>query len=272
MFKVINYGVYGIPFALYAMRNPLESWPSSDTEVGILEQGDGSMFYGDKYTLNEYLKYNTHGGTNKFFDNYYGDKKASHTDFGRINIGEKDRRLALKLIKAGTDHRKYLRFIDIVMTIKAPMSWWWDLDTYKVGTTKLSTSRMHKFGTRKLTQHDFDFKDLRTITCCPTYDDWSGELLEYTDFENEIINEINKRINKISELRENGVAEDVLRTLWLNALSICPQSYLFTATWKCSYETALNIVNSKKNHKQSEFDELIKFWDENLPLKEFIGL
>jgi len=86
-------------------------------------------------------------------DSYY-DKET-----GKYVVGEKDLALALKLTKSGSDHSKFLRQIFVSMDITAPMSWWWDFDTYKVATVRNSTSRMHKLGTRLLTFDDFSLDD-----------------------------------------------------------------------------------------------------------------
>ena len=83
----------------------------------------------------------------------------SHYISGEFVIGEKDLEVALKLVKAGSDHSKFMRQIFVSMDITAPMSWWWDFDTYKVATTKNSTSRMHKLGTRTLEFNDFSVDD-----------------------------------------------------------------------------------------------------------------
>ena len=102
--------------AIRGMRNPLESWDQSDS----------------------YWKYNS--------------ELRSGMEY---IIGPKDMEVALKLIKAGSDHSKFIRQVFVSMDITAPMSWWWDFDTYKVSTVRNSTSRMHKLGTRLLTIEDW---------------------------------------------------------------------------------------------------------------------
>lgn len=118
-------------------------------------------------------------------DSYY-DKET-----GKYVIGPKDLALALKLTKAGSDHSKFLRQIFVSMDITAPMSWWWDFDTYKVATVRNSTSRMHKLGTRLLTFDDFSTDDEQGNT-------------NITPFRKYVLEDLNKRIEKYQQLKNDG--------------------------------------------------------------------
>ena len=113
-------------------------------------------------------------------DSYY-DKET-----GKYVVGEKDLALALKLTKSGSDHSKFLRQIFVSMDITAPMSWWWDFDTYKVATVRNSTSRMHKLGSRLLTFDDF------------SVDDEQGNI-NITPFRKYVLEDLNKTNLKSSE-------------------------------------------------------------------------
>lgn len=170
-------------------------------------------------------------------------------------IGEEDKKLALKLIKAGTDHSKFLRQIFVSMDITAPMSWWWDFDTYKVATVRNSTSRMHKLGKRILTIEDF------------SWDDEEGNL-NITPFRKIIIEYLNKQILKYQNFIKN---EEYVKakSLWREIVLDSPQSFNFKSTWTGNYQNLRNIHPARKYHKQREFRDFCKVI-ETLPYGEFI--
>lgn len=171
-------------------------------------------------------------------------------------IGENDRNLALNLIRAGSDHRKFMRQIFISMDITAPMTWWWDMDTYKVSTTANSTSRMHKLGTRLLTANDFS---------------WDNEkgIIEITPFRECVLNDLNERITKFQELK--NIDSDEAKKLWRTIVFDLPDSYNFLKTWTGTYEVLRNIYFARRNHKQKEFRDFCNVL-ETLPYSEFITM
>lgn len=183
-------------------------------------------------------------------DSYWDEEKHEFI------VGEKDKDLALKLIKAGSDHSKFMRQIFISMDITAPMSWWWDYDTYKVATVRNSTSRMHKLGSRLLTYDDFSF------------DDEDGNI-NITPYRENMVKELNERILKFQELKKEGKDKEAM-LLWRDIVFDSPQSYNFKSTWTGSYENMRNIYRARKNHKQREFRDFCKFIEENCPCSEFI--
>jgi len=171
-------------------------------------------------------------------------------------IGPKDKELALKLIKAGSDHRKFLRQIFISMDITAPMTWWWDHDTYKVSTVRNSTSRMHKLGTRLLTPDDF------------SWDDEDG-VVNITPLRKYTLDDLNSRIEQFQELRKTNIKTAM--KLWRDIILDLPDSYNFLSTWTGSYENLRNIYPARKNHKQREYRDFCKII-EGLPNAEFITI
>jgi hypothetical protein len=186
------------------------------------------------------------------------DKSDSHwnENHNEFIVGEEDKKLALKLIKAGSDHSKFMRQIFVSMDITAPMSWWWDFDTYKVSTTRNSTSRMHKLGTRLLTYDDFSYDD-------ENYKTNITPLREY------VLNDINKRIQLFQDLKKEGKNEEAM-LLWRDIVFDSPQNYNFKSTWTGSYENMRNIYRARKNHKQREFRDFCKYIEESFPCSEFI--
>ena len=170
-------------------------------------------------------------------------------------IGEKDMNLAMKLIRAGSDHCKFLRQIFVSIDIVAPMSWWWDFDTYKVATVKNSTSRMHKLGTRLLTPDDFSWDDENGVIVVTP-------LRQYT------LNDLNKRISLFQKLRSEGKHKEATY-LWRDIVLDLPDSYNFMSTWSGNYQNLRNVYHSRKNHKQREFRDFCRFLL-SLPYRAFI--
>ena len=183
-------------------------------------------------------------------DSYY-DKET-----GKYVVGPKDLELALKLTKSGSDHSKFLRQIFVSMDITAPMSWWWDFDTYKVATVRNSTSRMHKLGTRLLTEEDFSF------------DDEDGNI-QITPFRKYVMEDLNRRIQEYQQLKKDGKMEEATR-MWRDIVFDSPQNYNFRSTWTGNYETMRNVYRARKNHKQREFRDFCKFIEEEFPYSELI--
>ena len=183
-------------------------------------------------------------------DSYY-DKET-----GKYVVGPKDLDLALKLTKSGSDHSKFLRQIFVSMDITAPMSWWWDFDTYKVATVRNSTSRMHKLGTRLLTEEDFSF------------DDEDGNI-QITPFRKYVMEDLNRRIQEYQQLKADGKMEEATR-MWRDIVFDSPQNYNFRSTWTGNYETMRNVYRARKNHKQREFRDFCKFIEEEFPYSELI--
>lgn len=186
------------------------------------------------------------------------DKSDSHwnDDHTKYIIGENDMKLALNLTKAGSDHSKFLRQIFVSMDITAPMSWWWDFDTYKVATVRNSTSRMHKLGTRLLTFDDFSM------------DDEEGKT-NITPLREYVLKDLNERIQKFQKLKEEGKNKEAM-SMWRDIVFDSPQSYNFKSTWTGNYETMRNVYRARKNHKQREFRDFCKFIEEEFPYSELI--
>jgi hypothetical protein len=166
-------------------------------------------------------------------------------------IGPKDFTLAKKLVISGTDHSKFLRQIFVSMDITAPMTWWWDFDTYKVATVRNSTSRMHKLGTRLLTIDDF------------SWDDHIQGYTDFTDIRVLLLDDLNRRIEEYQRTKN--------ARLWRSIIADLPQSYNFLSTWTGNYQNLRNIYHARKEHKQVEFREFCKFL-ETLPYSELFTI
>lgn len=162
------------------------------------------------------------------------------------NIGENDITLMKKLAKAGTDHRKYLRMITVTCDILAPLYWWKEFDTYKVGTVANSCSTMHKIHDKEFEELDFSFENL------------SSEL-DTLDLGQSIIKTLN-------QLRDAYISTKDKR-YWYQMIQLLPSSYNQKRTVMINYEVLANIYKARKNHKLDEWKDFC-YLVEALPYSE----
>ena len=173
-------------------------------------------------------------------DSYYNDD-------GQYILGENDLSLAIKLCKAGSDHRKFMRQIMVSADIYAPLYWWKEFDTYKVGTTANSTSTMHKIHTKKFEIDDFSHDYL---------DDECKDILL------NLLNSLEKVREKYNESKE--------KSEWYKIIQLLPSSYNQLRTCTMTYENLINMYNARKSHKLFEWREFCE-WIKTLPYaKELI--
>lgn len=172
-----------------------------------------------------------------------------------VNIGVNDLNLATRLIKAGTEHRKFLRMIHVQMDVTAPLYWWKEADTYKVGTTANSCSTMHKIATKEFTLDDF------------SHDHLFNDAVVYNGYVSTSVLEC--VIGALNEFR-NLYLETKDKRYWWQMIQLLPSSYNQRRTWDMSMETLLSILHQRKNHKLDEWNEFRDICLEQLPyLKEF---
>ena len=222
MIKIENVEVCGWESAIRGMRNPMNSWDRSDSEFNVSCRVCKSEHY-----------------RNKCDNCLYSD--------GNILLGNNDLDLMKRLAKAGTDHRKFMRMIVVYVDITAPLYWWKEADTYKVGTVRNSCSTMHK-----ITEREF------------TLDDFSHEHLLESGFNNcllYVIQCLNTWREKYLETKD--------KCFWWQIIQLLPSSYNQKATLMLNYEVLANMYHSRKNHKLDEWVEFCK-WIESLPYSELI--
>lgn len=236
MIKLENYGVMGWEHAIRGMRNPMNSWEKIDSFV-CKECYGGLCKYG--------------------FD---GDCPV--TDDNDFVIGENDHDLMMKLRNAGTDHRKFMRMITVYVDITAPLYWWKEFDTYKVGTVANSCSTMHKIHDKEFTLDDFSHEHLMTLDTFYYLDD-KGEKVPYSPIGDllQIINSLNYSRKRYIETKD--------KKYWWQMIQLLPSSYNQKRTVMLNYEVLANIYKSRKIHKLDEWRELCK-WIEGLPYSEII--
>lgn len=213
MIKLEHINVFGWEASIRGLRNPMNSWEKSDSRwYSIGTPGTNPAADNDRYLREKYC------------------------------IGENDMKLMKNLRKAGTDHRKYLRMINVTMDIVAPLYWWKEYDTYKVGTVANSCSTMHRIHTKEFTLDDFSYEHLDT--------GW------YVCLSETIIPLLNRAREKYVETND--------KYYWWQLIQLLPASYNQRRTVQLNYEVLLNMYHARKEHKLDEWREFCKII-ESLP-------
>lgn len=223
----VFYSPEQLEFIIQGMRNAFNSWDKSDSERC------------------EY-KDNCDGCLRKIeCDNHYISKKE-------LILGSNDVNLMKKLAKAGTDHRKFMRMMPVYVRITAPLYWYKEFDTYKVGTVANSCSTMHKIQEKEFTIEDFSCEHLNRIG---TFTLW------------ETIDSLNIARNLYLEggeyKGEYYKAKD--KQVWWQIIQLLPSSYNQTRNVMLNYEVLANIYHSRKNHKLDEWKQFCKWIEEKVP-------
>lgn len=181
----------------------------------------------------------------------------SDSDLNTNILGKADLQLAKKLVKAGSDHRKFLRMINVTVDITAPMYWWSEADTYKVGTVRNSCSKMHKLMAKKFVLDDFSHdhlvSDAVTILneLIDVLNDARDAFLEYDSMPDEEKNVMSKGI-------------DSKKDIWWQIIQLLPSSYNQRSTLHLNYEVLGNMYRARKEHKLTEWHTFCE-WIEGLP-------
>jgi hypothetical protein len=243
MIKIENEEVVGWEHTLRGMRNPKNSWDKSDSEYVYCE--------------------------------YDGEWQP------KVEIGPNDHDLMTRLRNAGTDHRKYLRMIVVYIDIVAPLYWWKEFDTYKVGTVANSCSTMHKIHEKEFTLEDFSTEHLCEINA----DDLSlimdvGDYYAHRFEIDYVISDLNLARKLFLAADQKSKRDDLTdaekkhvlaqrKKFWWQMIQLLPSSYNQRRTIKLNYEVLANIYKSRRGHKLDEWREFCK-WIESLPYSELI--
>ena len=175
------------------------------------------------------------------------DKADTTVSDDILEIGGNDLNLATRLIKAGTEHRKFLRMIHVQMDVIAPLYWWKEADTYKVGTTTNSCSTMHKIAAKEFTLDDFSHEHL--IDDQEDFENENGQVSSYKDFlYYDVLDVLNKARRQYLETKD--------KKYWWQMIQLLPSSYNQRRTIDMSMETVLNILHQRSHHKLDEWIEL----------------
>lgn len=224
MIKFEKADVWGFEHAIRGMRNPMNSWERSDSypavdcgKCGIVER-----------------------------EGFCNPKEHDCSQFETYEIGQNDYDLMARLIKGGSEHRKFLRQIFVSVDITAPLYWWKEFDTYKVGTTANSQSTMHKIHSKPIELSDFSIDDF--------------------EINNEGIYLEDCFINVIAdcEMLRQRYMETKDKRYWRGLVQLLPDSYNQKRTLTMSYENLLNMLKQRKSHKLDEWREFCD-WIFTLP-------
>lgn len=225
MIKFENTEVLGWEHAIRGMRNPMNSWEMSDSLFDIGHHGSQ-----DVDTL---IPYRTGRDIN-------GEEYAACSDWTEnYALGPNDLDLMKRLRNAGTDHRKFMRMIVVYTDITAPLYWWKEFDTYKVGTVANSCSTMHKIAAKEFTLEDFSCEHLTDRT-------YTFNVIPKSIFE-AIIKCLNE--NRSLYLQTHD------KKYWWQMIQLLPSSYNQKRTIMMNYEVLANIYKSRRNHKLDEWAE-----------------
>ena len=238
MLKIENTEVMGWEAAVRGMRNPMNSWEKSDSFIPC------------------YLKTKCHEcEANQKCAYYFEDGNGLPYKKDEF-IGPEDLDLMTRLRNAGTDHRKFIRMITVYLDITAPLYWWKEFDTYKVGTVANSCSTMHKIAAKEFTFDDFSCEHLErrsSLTLKKVIDDLNYYREHYIFF-----------------TKENVIGFDTkTKDIWWQMIQLLPSSYNQRRTVMLNYEVLANIYKSRRNHKLDEWHTFCD-WIESLPYSELI--
>ena len=225
MIDITNTKIFGYEAAIRGMRNPMNSWDKSDSGCGCSHEYEifGNCDLCDKY------------------------------------IGKQDYNLMLKLSKAGTDHAKFMRMITVYTDIIAPLYWWKEFDTYKVGTVANSCSTMHKIHEKEFTLEDFSTDHLLPHSSFVLQD----IIINLNQYRNEYLKA------KTRPMKEESKRSELMKKYWWQMIQLLPSSYNQKRTIQLNYQVLKNIYHARKKHKLDEWLEFCH-WIEKLPYSKLI--
>lgn len=238
MIKIEETETYGWEAAIRGMRNPMNSWDKSDSAFG-------------RNLAIPYAQNNPNIWFNKYGVEMY--------------IGDNDLDLMHRLCVAGTDHRKFMRMIVVYCDITAPLYWWKEFDTYKVGTVANSCSTMHKIHAKEFTIDDFSYEHLvEEANDCEIGVYWGTDgvsEIEPKDLLELTIEGLNKYRNAYLETKD--------KKYWWQMIQLLPSSYNQKRTVMMNYEVLNNIYTSRRTHKLNEWRDFCD-WAKTLPHSKLI--
>lgn len=237
MLKIENTEVFGWDATIRGMRNPKNSWEKSD-----------SKFVRDP-------DYGCFGAC----------PCAELVDCDCCHVGPNDLKLMTTLRNAGTDHRKFMRMIIVYLDITAPLYWWKEFDTYKVGTVANSCSTMHKIADKEFTLEDFSHEHL-----CDDELALLEEVIARLNMNRIVfIAKNDKQVDRYAVMSDECYAK-YKKTLWWQMIQLLPSSYNQKRTVMLNYEVLANMYKSRRHHKLDEWHTLCD-WIESLPYSKLIS-
>lgn len=234
MIKIENTEVYGFESAIRGMRNPMNSWDKSDSFHNCKDHdvciGDCGLWCSGA-------------------------------------IGDNDLKLMKNLVKAGSDHSKFMRMITVTCDITAPLYFYKEWDTYKVGTVRNSCSTMHKIASKEFTLDDFSHEHLVTFDFQHyQINDTEEEALVY--LQTAALDILNVAVQALNAYRDLYLKTKD-KKYWWQMIQLLPSSYNQRATVQLNYAVLRNMYHARKNHKLDEWHTFCE-WVESLPYSELI--
>lgn len=237
MIKIENVSTAGFEPAVRGMRNPMNSWERSDSQ--LCKSGDGF----------EDCRVGVHGSCPRGDEDYFKENIFC--------VGKNDFELMQRLARAGTDHRKFMRMIVVYVDVTAPLYLYKELETYKVGTVSNSCSTMHSIHKKPFNAYDFSCEDLLTSNKLPDVFRAKSPVQVLFD-----------TIDTLNACRKMYL-ETGDKTWWRQMIQLLPDSYNQRRTLMLNYEVLANIYHARRNHKLTEWREFCH-WIESLPYSELI--
>ena len=228
-------GVYGWWEATMGMRNPMNSWDKRDSGWFERNPRDGEI-----------------------------QVDTDFEEWTNLIIGPSDQKLMLTLRNAGTDHRKFMRMITVYVDITAPLYWWKEFDTYKVGTVANSCSTMHKIAAKEFTVDDFSHEHLDGVSRDMFIQNDHDQPYFFCSFEDMLyiqVEALNRARNLYLKTKD--------KKYWWQMIQLLPSSYNQRRTVMLNYEVLTNMYHARKNHKLDEWVEFCE-WIKTLPYSELI--
>lgn len=255
MIKIENVEVMGWDAAIRGMRNPMNSWEKSDSNYRPILASRCD-------TCTSYLLDNWDD-----CDNCEVHKLCNSPNY--FLVGPNDLDLMTRLSKAGTDHRKFMRMITVYLDITAPLYWWKEFDTYKVGTVANSCSTMHKIADKEFTLEDFSCEHLDTFRGLIMYapQGYRFSSLDLLKLQVDVLNQWRTRY--LNALKTETGTDLPAKDIWWQMIQLLPSSYNQRRTVMLNYEVLANIYKSRKGHKLDEWNSFCA-WIESLPYSELI--
>lgn len=235
MLKIENTEIVSWNAAIRGMRNPMNSWVKSDSQTCINCNGCLPGQECERYKNGTF-------------------------------IGPNDLDLMTRLRNAGTDHRKFMRMIIVYLDITAPLYYWKEFDTYKVGTVANSCSTMHKIAAKEFTVNDFSHEHIEELEG-DEYNMSYDLLLRTVDILNYYRNKYLE--TKTKPMKEEAKRAPLMKTYWWQMIQLLPSSYNQKRTVMLNYEVLANMYKSRRNHKLDEWHTFCD-WIEELPYSELI--
>lgn len=255
MIKLKNTEVMGWEAVIRGMRNPLNSWDKSDTSICVVKDED---------KCKECNAFRKNDGVFSFCTQPF-------------IIGPNDFDLMKRLRNAGADHRKFMRMITVYVDVIAPLYWWKEFDTYKVGTVANSCSTMHKIADKEFTVDDFSLEHLMSYS-----EGLEDDFLVYSEGDRfspattmyltiDMLNLARQRYleAKTKPMKEESKRAEITKRYWWQMIQLLPSSYNQRRTVMLNYEVLANIYKSRRNHKLDEW-HIFCDWIEGLPYGQLI--